>query len=59
MIYVFSFVIVFLIFIAMAIGVLLTDKPLIGSCGGLACFLCRQKKKCDKQLAAKEDGGGL
>lgn len=54
MIYIVSFIIVFLVFMGMAIGVLLSGKPIAGSCGGLSCLLCRGRKKCAQRAHQSE-----
>ena len=54
MIYIFSFLIVFAVFIGMVLGTILNNKPIAGSCGGLACQVCSKRKKC---LAKKPEAG--
>ncbi len=48
-----------LAFIFMAVGVILSNKSLKGSCGGLAsmfgCFLCEKKKSCSRENEKNDD----
>ena len=45
---------------SMAIGVILSNKPLKGSCGGLGkimglkCSFCSEKEKCKKESMAED-----
>ena len=53
-----SFVVFTLVMIGMAIGVILNNREIKGSCGGLndidglqgACDICETKKKCKRRL---------
>lgn len=53
-----SIVVMGLFVVFMAVGVILSNKPLKGSCGGLGkvmgedCMFCENKDKCDKNKAS-------
>lgn len=59
MIYVVTFVIMALSFTALAAGVIFSNKPLKGSCGGLGsimgekCAFCEKKEDCKKRKEAE------
>ena len=57
MIFVLSFVVLSLCIAGMALGVIFSQKPLKGSCGGLGrvmgekCAFCEKKGRCKKEQA--------
>lgn len=56
---IFAFIVMILIILAMSVGVILADKPIKGSCGGIAaigmatsCDICGgNPAKCDDEQA--------
>lgn len=62
-IYILSFVVLILIVSGMSIGVILANKPIKGSCGGMAalgidmdCDICGgDVKKCEEENAKHDD----
>lgn len=57
-----SFILMAVVFLIMSIGVLFHQKPIAGSCGGLAslfgsgaCDICESKDKCVDKLNKKTD----
>ena len=56
-IFIITFVVFFLVMIAMAVGVIVNNRAIKGSCGGLndieglkgACDICEGKKQCSRR----------
>ncbi len=63
MVFLLSFIILLIIVAGMSIGVILANKPIKGSCGGMsalgvdtACDICGgDKNKCEKETSKKVD----
>ena len=63
----FAFVIMTLIILAMSVGVIVTRKPIKGSCGGIAalgmdtsCDICGgDTSKCDEENSQQTQGTNL
>lgn len=61
-VFVIAFVGMLVLVAAMAVGVIFSNKPISGSCGGMsalgmdvACDVCKgDKTKCDKEIAKAE-----
>lgn len=61
-----SFIVLLTVMAAMAIGVILQNKPIKGSCGGIAtlgmgkaCDICGgDTKKCDEETKKQTEPGG-
>ncbi len=62
-IYVISFFVILLIVTGMSVGVIFANKPITGSCGGMAalgvntdCDICGgDKEKCEKEVAKQNE----
>ena len=54
MTYLLAFVVVLVIFAAMAVGLILSGKPIRGSCGGLNCKLCSKPENCPRNRTPRD-----